>query len=175
VKATYEEIAKCIWDNPELSLVEFKSSAKLQEYLAKNGFKIEKGVSGMPTAFVATWGSGKPVIGFPAEFDALPNLSQEAGATAPKAVVPGGQRHGCGHNIFGTSSTTAAIATKVAMEKHGIKGTIKVFGTPAEETLVGKIFMARDGVMDGTDIMISWHPGDYKWSGLLIHVGNDQC
>jgi aminobenzoyl-glutamate utilization protein B len=159
-KATYEEIAGYIWDNPELSLVEFKSSAKLQEYLAKNGFKIEKGVAGMPTAFVATWGSGKPVIGFLAEFDALPNLSQVKGSVTKAEIVPGGPGHGCGHNLFGTSSATAAIAAKAAMEKHGIKGTLKVFGTPAEETLVGKVFMARDGVFDGTDIMLSWHPGD---------------
>jgi len=156
--ATYQEIAKYIWDNPELSLVEFKSSAKLQEYLAKNGFKVEKGVAGMPTAFVATWGSGKPVIGFLAEFDALPGLSQKEGLAKQEAIISGAPGHGCGHNVFGTSSATAAIATKVAMEKHGIKGTIKVFGTPAEETLVGKIFMARDGVLDGTDIVISWHP-----------------
>ena len=159
-KATYEEIAKYIWDNPELSLVEFKSSGKLQEYLAKNGFKIEKGVAGMPTAFVATWGSGKPVIGFLAEFDALPNLSQKSGEPTKSEIVAGGPGHGCGHNLFGTASCTAAIAAKVAMEKHGIKGTVKVFGTPAEETLVGKVFMAKDGVFDGTDIMITWHPGD---------------
>jgi aminobenzoyl-glutamate utilization protein B len=159
-KATYEEIAGYIWDNPELSLVEFKSTAKLQEYLAKNGFKIEKGVAGMPTSFVATWGSGKPVIGFLAEFDALPNLSQKKGSVTKAEIVPGGPGHGCGHNLFGTSSATAAIAAKAAMEKHGIKGTLKVFGTPAEETLVGKVFMARDGVFDGADIMISWHPGD---------------
>jgi len=159
-KATYEEIAKYIWNNPELSLVEFKSSGKLQEYLVKNGFKVEKGVSGMPTAFVATWGSGKPVIGFLAEFDALPGLSQVAGKAVREAMIQGGPGHGCGHNLFGTSSATAAIATKVAMEKEGIKGTLKVFGTPAEETLVGKIFMARDGLFDGVDIMISWHPYD---------------
>jgi aminobenzoyl-glutamate utilization protein B len=159
-KATYEEIAKYIWDNPELSLVEFKSSAKLQEYLAENGFKIEKGVAGMPTAFVATWGSGKPVVGFLAEFDALPNLSQKSGEPTRIEIVAGGPGHGCGHDLFGTASCTAAIATKVAMEKHGIKGTVKVFGTPAEETLIGKVFMARDGVFDGTDIMISWHPGE---------------
>ncbi len=159
-KATYEEIAGYLWNNPELSLVEFKSSAKLQDYLAKNGFKIEKGVAGMPTAFVATWGSGKPVIGFLAEFDALPNLSQVKGSLTKTEIVPGGPGHGCGHNLFGTSSATAAIAAKVAMEKQGIKGTLKVFGTPAEETLVGKVFMARDGVFDGTDIMLSWHPGD---------------
>ena len=159
-KGTFEEIAKYIWDNPELSLVEYKSSGKLQEYLASNGFKIEKGVAGMPTAFVATWGSGKPVIGFLAEFDALPNLSQKSGETTKAEIISGGPGHGCGHNVFGTASSTAAIATKVAMEKHGIKGTVKVFGTPAEETLVGKVFMARDGVFDGTDIIITWHPGD---------------
>jgi aminobenzoyl-glutamate utilization protein B len=163
-KATYDEIAKYLWDNPELSLVEFKSSGKLQEYLAKNGFKVEKGVAGMPTAFVATWGSGKPVIGFLAEYDSLPGISQKAGKAAREAVIPGAPGHGCGHNLFGPTSVTAAIATKVAMEKHGIKGTIKLFGCPAEETLVGKIFMARDGVFDGTDIMISWHPWD--WNGV---------
>jgi len=159
-KPNFEEISKYLWDNPELSLVEFKSSAKLQEYLANNGFKVEKGVSGMPTAFVATWGSGKPVIGFLAEFDALPGLSQVAGKAVREAIIQGAPGHGCGHNIFGPASVTAAIATKVAMEKHGIKGTLKVFGTPAEETLVGKIFMARDGLFDGIDIMISWHPYD---------------
>ncbi|HMK65199.1 MAG TPA: amidohydrolase, partial [Thermodesulfobacteriota bacterium] len=159
-KTNYEEIAKYIWNNPELSLVEFKSSGKLQDYLAQNGFKIEKGVAGMPTAFVATWGSGKPVIGFLAEFDALPGLSQTGGKAVKEAIIPGAPGHGCGHNIFGTSSATAAIAAKIAMEKHGIKGTLKVFGTPAEETLVGKVFMARDGVFDGVDIMMAWHPLD---------------
>jgi len=161
-KSTYEEMAKYLWDNPELSLVEFKASAKLQEYLAKNGFKIEKGISGMPTAFIATWGSGKPVIGFLAEYDALPGLSQVSGKAVREMIIQGAPGQGCGHNLFGPASVTAAIATKVAMEKHGIKGTLKVFGTPAEETLVGKIFMARDGIFDGTDIMVSWHPGDYN-------------
>ena len=159
-KGTYEEIAKYIWDNPELSLVEFKSSAKLMEYLASNGFKIEKGVAGMPTAFVATWGSGKPVIGFLAEYDALPNLSQESGVTTAKPIIAGAPGHGCGHNLYGTSSATAAIAAAKAMEKHGIKGTVKVFGTPAEETLVGKVFMNSSGIFDGTDAIITWHPGD---------------
>jgi len=161
-KATYEEIAKYIWENPELSLVEFKSSGKLQEYLVKNGFKVEKGISGMPTAFVATWGSGKPVIGFLAEYDALPGISQKVGKTAREAIIPGAPGHGCGHNLFGLTSVTAAVGTKVAMGKHDIKGTIKVFGTPAEDSLVGKVFMARDGVFDGTDIMISWHPAGYN-------------
>jgi aminobenzoyl-glutamate utilization protein B len=161
-KANFEEIAKYLWENPELSLVEFKASAKLQDYLAKNGFKIEKGVAGMPTAFVATWGSGKPVIGFLCEYDALPGISQVAGKVAREAVIPGAPGQGCGHNLYGPTAASAAIATKVAMEKHGIKGTIKLFGCPAEETLVGKIFMARDGVFDGTDIMIAYHPWDFN-------------
>jgi aminobenzoyl-glutamate utilization protein B len=164
-KATYEEIAKYIWQNPELSLVEFKSSARLQQYLEGNGFKMEKGVAGMATAFVATWGSGKPVIGILGEFDALPNLSQEAAVATRKPIVPGGSGHGCGHNLFGTSSATAAIAIAKAMEKQGIKGTAKFFGTPAEETLVGKVYMNRDGVFDGVDAMIDWHPGDFNGAG----------
>ena len=163
-KANFEEIAKYLWENPELSLVEFKASAKLQDYLAKNGFKIEKGVAGMPTAFVATWGSGKPVIGFLCEYDALPGISQVAGKAVREAIIQGAPGQGCGHNLYGPTAASAAIATKVAMEKHGIKGTIKLFGCPAEETLVGKIFMARDGVFDGTDIMISYHPWD--WNGV---------
>ena len=156
----YEETARYIWSHPELSLVEYKSSEKLQEVLRGAGFRVVRGQSGMPTAFVATWGSGKPSIGFLAEYDALPNLSQKAGFNRPSPVVPGGPGHGCGHNLLGTSSCAAAVAVKTALEKHRIQGTVKVFGTPAEETLVGKIFMARDRVFDGTDIMIAWHPGD---------------
>jgi len=166
-RALYEETARYIWSHPELSLVEYKSSGKLQEVLRGAGFRVETGQSGMPTAFVATWGSGRPCIGFLAEYDALPNLSQKAGLAKQSAVVPGDPGHGCGHNLLGTSICAAAAATKTAMEKHRIRGTVKIFGTPAEETLVGKIFLARDGVFDGTDVMIAWHPQetngvDYK-------------
>lgn len=187
-KAIYEEIAGYLWENPELSLVEFKSSAKLQRYLEENGFKIERGVSGMPTAFVAAWGFGKPAVGFIAEYDALPSLSQKAGMTKQDPIVVGAPGHGCGHNLLGTSCCTAAVATKVAMEKHDVKGTVKVFGTPAEETLVGKIIMARDGVFDGTDMMICWHPEDtnrvsyksfraitsikFQFAGKAVHAGS---
>ena len=164
-KATYEETARYIWQNPELSLVEFKSSAKLQQYLASNGFTIEKGVADMTTAFVATWGSGRPVIGILGEFDALPGLSQEAGVATRKPIVAGASGHGCGHNLFGTSSATAAIAMAKAMEKQGMKGTVKFFGTPAEETLVGKVYMNRDGVFDGVDAIIDWHPQDSNGVG----------
>jgi aminobenzoyl-glutamate utilization protein B len=159
-KATYDEIAQYIWEHPELSLVEYKAAARLTEYLGEHGFRLETGISGMPTAFVATWGSGRPVIGFLAEYDALPNLSQDAHVIVPKPIVPGAPGQGCGHNLMGTSSATAAISAAKAMEKLGIKGTLKVFGTPAEETLIGKLFMTRDGVFDDTDIMLSWHPRD---------------
>jgi aminobenzoyl-glutamate utilization protein B len=159
-RRTYEGTARYIWENPELSLVEYKSSEKLQEVLRTAGFKVVPGVSGMPTAFVASWGSRKPLVGFLAEFDALPNLSQKAGFTRQSPVVPGGPGHGCGHNLLGASICAAAVAAKTSLEKHRIPGTVKVFGCPAEETLVGKIFMARDGVFDGTDAIIAWHPGD---------------
>lgn len=159
-RSAYEETARYIWSHPELSLVEYKSSERLQEELRTAGFHVVRGQSGMPTAFVASWGSGRPCIGFLAEYDALPNLSQKAGHATHSPLVPGGPGHGCGHNLLGTSSCAAAVAVKTALEKHRIRGTVRVFGTPAEETLVGKVFMARDAVFDGTDIMIAWHPGD---------------
>ena len=160
IKKTYSEIAQYQWDNPELSLDEYKASAKLISYLEKYGFKVEKGVGNIETAFVATWGSGKPVIGFLAEYDALPNLSQTAGKVQQQQIIEGAPGQGCGHHLFGTSSCTAAIATAEAMKKHGIKGTVKLYGCPAEETLMGKVFMASAGVFDGTDAFISWHPQD---------------
>lgn len=153
------DIAKYIWHHPELGLGERKSSAILQDYLTQAGFQLETGVAGMETAWVASWGQGKPVIGIHAEFDALPGLSQELGSTVRKPVVEGGFGHGCGHNLFGAYSAMAGIAVKEAMEAHGIQGTIKVFGTPAEETLVGKAFFVKHGIYDDTDMVISWHPG----------------
>ncbi len=117
-KPAYDEIAIYIWEHPELCFVEFKSAAKLQKYLSEKDFKIEKGISGMETAFIASWGSGKPVIGFLGEYDALPNLSQELGVTVEKPIVKGAPGHGCGHNLLGVSSAMAAIATARAMEKQ---------------------------------------------------------
>jgi aminobenzoyl-glutamate utilization protein B len=159
-KLTYDEVAIYLWEHPELSFAEFKSSAKVQQYLKDNGFTVEKGISGIDTAFIATWGSGKPVIGFIGEFDALPNLSQEKGAVEEKPIVTGAPGHGCGHNLYGASGATAAIATTKAMEKHNIEGTIKFYGTPGEEAGDAKVFMVRDGAWDDCDVAISWHPGD---------------
>ena len=151
------EVADTIWGYAELGLNEMKSSKLLQDELSKHGFKVEAGVAGMPTAFVATWGSGKPVIGIMGEFDALPGISNKVvpEKTPLKEGAPG---HGCGHHIHGTSGVAGAIAVRYAMEKTKAKGTIKFFGTPAEENFVGKVFMVRAGLFDGVDAIISHHP-----------------
>jgi aminobenzoyl-glutamate utilization protein B len=150
-------IADSIWAYAELGCQEHWSSTLLADTLEKEGFKVERGVAGMPTAFVASYGSGKPVIGFLGEFDALPGLSQKAGVSRRDPVIEGAPGHGCGHNTMGTAAVAAAIATKRAMEESNIKGTIKVFGTPAEESLSGKIYMVRDGLFDGVDAVLDNH------------------
>jgi len=152
------EISDKVWEFAELGLVEFKSSRLLADELERNGFKVERGVAGMPTAFVATWGNGKPVIGIMGEYDALPGLSQKR-VPWREPLEPGKPGHGCGHNIHGASGVAAAIAVKGAMEKHGIGGTIKFFGCPAEENFSGKVYMVRDGLFDGVDAAVSHHPG----------------
>jgi aminobenzoyl-glutamate utilization protein B len=135
------------------------SSAILQKKKKKAGFSVETNIAGMPTGFIATWGSGKPILGINAEFDALPGISQVAGLTEEKAIVADAPGHGCGHNYFGTYSSMAGIAIKQAMEKENIKGTIRIYGTAAEETLVGKVFLVKAGAYDDVDVMLTWHPG----------------
>ena len=146
-----------IWQAAEVAMEEYRSAEALAAYIEKAGFKVERGVAGLPTAFVGTYGSGQPVIGFLAEYDALPGLSQET-ETAKKPVSEGAPGHGCGHNIFGVASVASAIAVKDVMVRHNIPGTLKVFGCPAEETVEGKVFMARAGVFDGLSCCIQWHP-----------------
>ncbi|MCS7386855.1 MAG: M20 family metallopeptidase [archaeon GB-1867-005] len=165
------EISDKIWEFAELGLKEFKSSALLASELERHGFKVERGVAGMPTAFVATWGEGKPVIGIMGEYDALPGLSQKP-IPRKEPLVEGAPGHGCGHNIHGASGMAAAIAVKIAMEKHGLKGTIKFFGCPAEENFSGKVFMVRDGVFDGVDAVISHHPGTMNAATLKSSLAN---
>lgn len=152
------DISTYIWHHPELGLGEHKSSGILQDFLTRSGFEVQTGAGGQKTGFVASWGEGKPVIGLNAEFDALPGISQVAGSAEKTAIVEGAPGHGCGHNMFGTYSAMAAVAVKAAMKAHGIQGTVKVYGTPAEETLVGKAFFVKHGVYDDADIVISWHP-----------------
>lgn len=147
-----------IWAAAEIAFQETKSSQALIDYAEQNGFSVEKGVAGMPTAFVATYGSGSPVIGILGEFDALPGLSQKTVPTKDP-VMEGAPGHGCGHNMFGTASLGAAIAAKELMEQGKIKGTIKFFGTPAEEKYFGKVWMVREGLFDDVDAVLDWHPG----------------
>ena len=143
----------------ETALEEYRSSECLASMLEKSGFTVERGVAYMPTAFIATYGEGHPMVGILAEYDALPGLSQKAGLTEKSTDEPGAPGHGCGHNLFGPGSVSAAMAIKVVMEKHKISGTIKLFGCPAEETVIGKVYMARDGIFNDLDACLTWHPG----------------
>ncbi len=153
----YGVISDSIWHYAELGMQEFKSSGLLIKTLEKEGFKIDRGVAGMPTCFVATWGEGSPVIGILGEFDALPMLSQKALVPSQDPVVPGAPGHGCGHNMMGTAAAAAAIAVRKSMEMNKIMGTIKFFGSPAEETLISRPYMVRDGLFEGVDVVIDNH------------------
>jgi aminobenzoyl-glutamate utilization protein B len=153
----YKEMALTIWDYAEVGYKEVKSSALHQETLTKAGFRVESGVAGIPTAFVATYGSGKPVIGILAEYDALPGISQKA---VPERAIAGKDAgHACGHHLFGTASVAAAISIKNLIESKQFSGTIKVYGTPAEEGGSGKVYMVRAGLFNDVDAVIHWHPG----------------
>ncbi|HEX2534467.1 MAG TPA: amidohydrolase [Chitinophagaceae bacterium] len=154
----YKDIALQIWDYAEVGYKEMKSSTLLRETLAAGGFRVEAGVAGIPTAFVATYGSGKPVIGILAEYDALPGLAQQA--TPVRQAIEGKDAgHGCGHHLFGTASVAAALEVKKLIEKGQLKGTVKVFGTPAEEGGSGKVYMVREGLFKEVDAVLHWHPG----------------
>ncbi len=158
------EVARAIWEHPELGLQEQFAADLLCGELERAGFSITRGVAGMPTAFVASWGAGQPIIGILAEYDALAGLSQKV-STSPEPVVQGAPGHGCGHNLFGAASVGAAIAVKQALEEAGQPGTIRLYGCPAEETLIGKIFMARAGVYDDLSACLAWHPGSLNAGG----------
>jgi aminobenzoyl-glutamate utilization protein B len=153
------DISDAIWDYAETALLEQKSSELMQKVLMGNGFTVEAGFSGMATAFRAVWGSGKPVIGYLGEFDALPNLSQQA---IPERALADGRKngHGCGHNLLGTAALGAALALKSEMEAAGLPGTVVFWGCPAEETMTGKLLLTRDGCFDTLDAAFSWHPSD---------------
>jgi aminobenzoyl-glutamate utilization protein B len=152
------ETARHIWEFAETALMEYKSSRELSAFIEARGFNVQRGVAGLPTAFVATYGSGKPVIGILGEFDALPGLSQKPGLPRKEAVAEGEPGHGCGHNLFGVASAAAAVAVKDIMARHNLRGTIKFFGCPAEETVVGKVYMAKEGLFNDLDICLDWHP-----------------
>lgn len=158
-KAKYSGIAKQIWDWAELGYQEEQSSALLSSTLANEGFDIKKGVADIPTSFVAEYGSGSPVIAILAEFDALPGVSQKAIPTK-EPVIEGGAGHACGHHLFGTASTAAGIEVKNWLTRNKQEGTIRVYGTPAEEGGAGKVYMVRAGLFDDVDVVLHWHPGN---------------
>ena len=184
----YDKLQKQIWSAPELGFLEVKSSTALQNHLSENGFTVENGVAGIPTAFVATFGSGSPVIGILAEFDALSGLSQD---TVPyeKVLIPGGNGHGCGHQLLGTASVAGAVAIQKWLQATGSKGTLKVFGTPAEEGGGGKVFFAQEGYFKNVDAVLNWHPASenavngstslarisiiYKFHGKAAHAAGN--
>jgi aminobenzoyl-glutamate utilization protein B len=151
------KISDEIWGLAETAFEETKSAEILASYAEKNGFTVERGVAGMPTAFVATYGSGSPVISVLGEFDALPGISQKATPTK-SPLKEGAAGHGCGHNLFGAGSLGAAIAIKELIQAGKIKGTVKFLGTPSEEKFFGKIWMVNAGLWDDVDVNISWHP-----------------
>ncbi|MEN9730656.1 MAG: hypothetical protein RLZ91_1775 [Bacteroidota bacterium] len=154
----YGQIAQKIWNFAEVGYKEKQSSLLLQETLRQAGFQVEAGVADIPTAFVATFGQGKPVIGIMAEYDALPGLSHDY--IPSKRTLGGNSGHACGHHLFGTGSVAAAIAVKEWMKETGQKGTIKLYGCPAEEGGSGKVYMVRAGLFNQADVMLHWHPND---------------
>ena len=159
-KDNFEDVALKIWEFAELGYQENKSSNKLARSLENEGFKIEKGVAGIPTAFIAEFNNGGPVIGILGEFDALPGLAQ---TNSPfKEVIDNstGAGHACGHHLFGAASAWAAVAVKEWLVKNNIKGTIRFYGTPAEEGGSGKVYMVREGLFNDVDVVLHWHPDD---------------
>jgi aminobenzoyl-glutamate utilization protein B len=157
--AELAELSDRIWAYAEIALREHRSAAALADHAERQGFRVQRGVAGMPTAFVATYGKGRPVIGVMGEYDALPGLSQKA-LPEKTPLVEGAAGHGCGHNLFGAASLGAAIAIKEQIEAGQLKGTVVFFGTPAEEDVGGKTYMVRDGLFRDVDAVLAWHPSD---------------
>jgi aminobenzoyl-glutamate utilization protein B len=165
-EAELKDVNQQIWKFAEVGLDEVRSSALLVEKLKAGGFAVKSGVAGMPTALMASYGSGDPVIAILAEYDALPDLSQKV-SPVQEPVEAGKAGHGCGHSGLGTGALGAALAVKAAMEKHKLPGTLRLYGTPAEETLIGKVYMLLDGAFGDVDVCFHWHPGSKNdvWNG----------
>lgn len=158
LRETLRHLAQELWRYAETALQEQRSAALLADALEAEGFRVQRGVAGMPTAFIAEWGSGRPIIGILAEYDALPGVGNAPVPERHPREDEVSSGHGCGHNLFGAASTVGAIVLKRIMERHRIPGTVRLYGTPAEETVVGKVYMAREGVFDDLDAAIEWHP-----------------
>jgi len=167
----YNEAALKIWNLAEVGYQEFESSKILIDLLKSEGFTIEEGVAGIPTAFVATYGTGSPVLGVLGEYDALPGISQKA-TTSKQPLIPEGAGHACGHHLFGVASAASAIAAKEWLQKTKASGTIKFFGTPAEEGGSGKVYMVREGLFEGVDAVLHWHPSGLNAASPFTTLSN---
>jgi aminobenzoyl-glutamate utilization protein B len=184
---SYAQVAQNIWELAEVGYMEYESSSLLQQQLRDAGFRVEAGVAGIPTAFVAEWGQGGSVVGIMAEFDALPGINQDR--SSERLPIDGKiAGHACGHHLFGTGSVAAAIAVKDWLERSGEPGRIRLYGTPAEEGGAGKVYMVRAGLMNDVDAMLHWHAGDansaaatgslanksakFRFSGISAHASS---
>gem|GEM_PF-472002 len=158
-KAEIVALSDLIWGFAEVALEEVRSAKALADFAEAEGFTVERGVAGLPTAFVASYGRGRPVIGVLGEYDALPGLSQKP-RSAKEALEPGAPGHGCGHNLLGAAALGAALAVKDLMAAGKLEGTVRFYGTPAEERVGGKVYMVREGLFKDLDVCLNWHPGD---------------
>jgi len=164
-------VAMDIWDYAELGYLETKSSVRLQQSLLIEDFEVETGVAGIPTAFVATYGKGEPVIGMLAEFDALPGISQSR-RPEREILLDKQAGHACGHHLFGAGSIAAAIAVRHWLERNQVRGTIRLYGTPAEEGGSGKVYLVRAGLFENVDIVLHWHPADRNSANASSTLAN---
>ena len=187
--ALIADVADSVWSYAELSLQEERSAAKYCQVLEQEGFTVEAGICGIPTAFSASFGSGRPIIGILAEYDALSGLSQRAGSLTREELIPGGCGHGCGHNLLGAGALAAALGVKAYLEQTGCSGTVVLYGCPGEEGGAAKAFMAREKLWCGLDAALTWHPKDvnevvtgssnsciqtqYKFTGVAAHAAGD--
>ncbi|MBN2048375.1 MAG: amidohydrolase [Anaerolineaceae bacterium] len=169
-QSAFTDLSDAIWDRPELGYHEFFASKSQIDFLAAQGFRIEQDIAGMNTAFVAEWGSGKPILGFAGEFDALGGLSQKNQAEK-EPVIPDAPGHGCGHNLLGVGCLASAVALKEWLESTGHSGTVRYYGCPAEEGGAGKTFMQREGYFDDLDIAFNYHPSSLTFASKGSDVG----
>ena len=172
----FGDVSKQVWEYAEVGYKEVRSSTLLKQELQAAGFTIQDHVADIPTAFSATWtqpgGSGKPVISILGEYDALPGLSQQGAKGSREPIVAGAPGHGCGHNLLGTAALFGAISAKEYLQEHKMAGTIKIFGTPAEEGGGGKVYMSRAGAFKDSDIVLAWHPGDRNVASVRTSLAN---
>ena len=161
-KEAFLHAGDLVWEYAEIGFKEFQSAKALTDVLKAEGFAVEEGVAGIPTAFVASWGEGKPIIGLLGEYDALPALKHAAGDPVESSEIVSENGHGCGHNLLGAGALGAAVAVKDYMQAHGLKGTIRYYGCPGEEFGSGKMFMARAELFDDLDAAFTWHGGAYN-------------